>query len=117
ALGEEPVVLDDTAHVATVTEGGALERLVVGLRDLERLVERALHLRLEPALDGGRDEVGGDDEDEDARRESQEQEGQDQLGLEARPDHLLPALEPQLDEVPEQEDEQEEEDDQVQVQE
>ena len=98
-----------------MAEGRGFQRLVVGLRHFHRLVERPLHLGLEPALDGGRDEVGGDDEDQDPGREGQGQEGQHQLGLEARADDLVPVLEGELHQVAEQEDEQEEEDDQVEV--
>src|SRR5262249_39614363 len=49
------------------------------------------------------------------RGQGQREEGQDQLGLEAGPDDLVPPLEVQLDEVPEQQDEQQQEDDEVQV--
>ena len=39
--------------------------------NFERLVQGALDLRLEPALDGGGDEVGGDEEDQDAGHQDQ----------------------------------------------
>src|SRR4029453_9790445 len=52
-------------HEASVAKRGALERLVVGLGDLEGLVQGLLDLRLEPPLDRGGDEVGGDEEDQD----------------------------------------------------
>ncbi len=100
-----------------MAQGRGLEPLVVGLRHLHGLVERPLHLRLEPALDGGGDEVGRDDEDQDARGEGEREEGQDELGLEARADDLVPALEGELDQVAEEQDQQEQEDDQVEVEE
>ena len=46
---------------------------------------------------------------------ARERKVEDELGLEARADDLVAALEVELDEVPEQQDEQQQEDDQVQV--
>ena len=117
ALGEEPVALDHAAHVAPVAQRGGLEALVVGLRHLHGLVERLLDLRLEPALDGGGDEVGRDEEDQDAGHQRQGQEGEDELGLELGADDLLPPLEGELDQVAEEQDQQQQEDDQVEVEE
>ena len=116
-LGEQAVAGDRPGHVLAVPERRRLQVLVVRLRHGQRLVERALDLGLEPALDRGVDEVRRDDEDQDRGRQRQEQEREDQLGLKPRPDDLLTALEGELDQVPEEEDEQQEEDDQVQVEE
>src|SRR2546425_3367957 len=116
-LGEQAVAGDRPSHVLAVPERRRLQVLVVRLRHGQRLVERALDLGLEPALDRGVDEVRRDDENQDRGRQRQEQEREDQLGLKPRPDDLLTALEGELDQVPEEEDEQQEEDDQVQVEE
>ncbi len=115
AVGEQAVALDHLAHVAAVAEQGALQALVVGLRDLHGLIERPLHLGLEPPFDGRGDEVRRDQEDQDARHEGQGQEGQHELGLEPRADDLVAALERELDQVAEQQHQQQQEDDQVQV--
>ena len=103
--------------VPGVAQGRGLERLIVGLRHLHGQVQRPLDLWLEPALDGGRDEVRRDDEDQDPGDEREGQERQHELGLEARPDDLVPVLEGELDQVAEQEHQQEQEDDEVQVEE
>jgi hypothetical protein len=116
-LGEESVALDHAAHVAAVAQRGGLEALIVRLRHLHRLVERLLDLRLEPPFDGGGDEVGGDEEDQDARHQGQGQEGEDELGLEPGADDLLAPLEGQLDEIAEEQHQQQQEDDQVEVEE
>ena len=119
ALGEahEALAGDDVGHVARVAQDHGLLPLVERLSDLEGLVEGLLDLRLEPPLDRGVDEVGGDDEDQDGRREGQRQESQDELGLEAGAQHLLLSLEGELDEIAEEQDHEENEDDQVQVEE
>ena len=100
-----------------VAQRRLLEVVVVGLRDRQRLVEGALDLRLEPALDRLVDEVGGDEEDENRGGHRQRQECEHQLRLEARADDLLSPLEAQLDEVAEEQHEQEQEDNQVEVEE
>jgi len=106
--------LDQALSVAQ-TYYANLERTT--LRHGQRLVERALDLRLEPALDRLVDEVRRDDEDQDGRRQRQRQEGQDQLRLELGPDQLLAALEPQLDQVADEQHQQQQEHDEVQVEE
>ena len=112
---EQALPLDGAGDEPRVAEGGALERLVVRLGDLEGVVEGPLHLRLEPALDRRVDEVGGDDEDQDAGGEGQREKGEHQLGLEPRAQHPLPPLEGELDQVAEQQHQQQQQDDQVQV--
>ena len=113
--GEEPVAVDHTPEVSAVAERRPLEVAVVRLRHGQRLVERALHLGLEPPLDRLVDEVRRDHEDQDRRRQRERQEREDQLRLELRPDHVLPALEPELDEVAEEQHDEQQQDDQVQV--
>ena len=115
--GHEALAREHVGHVARVAQGHGLLALIVRLRDLEGLVERPLHLRLEPAFDGRVDEVRRDDEDEDGRRQRERQEGEDKLGLEPRAQDLLPPLECELDQVAEEQDHQQQEDDQVQVEE
>src|SRR4030095_939607 len=61
-VGEEPLAIHDAADLLRVTQRRALEIAVVGLRDREGLIERALDLRLEPSLDGLVDESWGDQE-------------------------------------------------------
>src|SRR5262249_34369439 len=116
-FAEQAVTVDHARHVLSVAERRGLEILVVGLRHGQRLVERALDLRLEPALDRLVDEVRRDDEDQDGPRQRQRQEGQDQLRLELGPDQLLAALEPQLDQVADEQHQQQQEHDEVQVEE
>ena len=58
---------------------------VVGLGDRQRLVERALHLRLEPALDRLVDEVGGDEEDQRGRRHRQQRNASTSLARKRAP--------------------------------
>jgi hypothetical protein len=115
--GHEPLAGQHVGHVARMAQGHGLLALVVGLGHLEGLIEWTLHLRLEPSLDGRVDEVRGDDEDENGRGEGEGEKGEDELGLEAGPQHFLPALEGELDEVAEEEHDEEEEDDQVQIEE
>src|SRR5581483_5364506 len=114
-VGQQVVAVDQARDVLAVAQRRLLEVRGVGLGDRERLVQRPLHLRLEPPLDRLVDEVGRDDEDQDRGCDRQRQEGQDELGLEARADDLLAAFEAELHEVPEQQHEQEQEDDQVQI--
>ena len=114
-LRQQALALDRAGDVLAVAQRRALEVRVIRLGDRERLVERPLHLRLEPALDGLIDEVGRDDEDQERRRHRQRQEREDQLGLEARPDDLLPPLEAELDEIANEQDQQQQEDDEVQI--
>ena len=113
----EPLAGQHVGHVARVAQGHGLLALVVGLRDLERLIEGPFYLRLEPPLDGRVDEVRGDDEDEDGRGQGEGEKGEDELGLEAGAQHFLPALEGELDQVAEEEDDEEQKDDQVQIEE
>ena len=115
--GQEAFAREHVGHVPSVAQGHGLLALVIGLRHLECLVERPLHLRLEPTLDGGVDEIRGDDEDENGRRQGEREEGDDQLGLEACAQDLLPSLERELDQVAEEQHDEEQEDDQIQVEE
>ena len=114
-VGEQPLAIDDTADLLRVTQRRALEIAVVGLRDREGLIERALDLRLEPPLDRFVDEVGGDQEDERRGDEREREKRQHELRLELGADHLLAPLEPELDEISEQEHHQQQQHDQVQV--
>ena len=116
-VGQQPFPLDDARQVPRVTERGRFQVVVVGLRHDEGLIERALDLGLEPALDRPVDEIGRDDEDQDRRQERQRQEPEHELGLELRADDLLAPFEPELDQVPEEQHQQQEQDDHVQVQE
>src|SRR5262249_40232875 len=114
-LVEEVLAVDHARDVLAVAQRRALEVGVIRLRHRQRLVERALHLRLEPALDRLVDEIRRDEEDQNRRRHREREERQDELGLEPRADDFLPALEAQLDEVAEEQEQQQQEDDQVQV--
>ena len=114
-LGEEPVAIDHAADVLGVAQRRALEVRVVRLRHRQRLIQRPLHLGLEPSLDRVGDEVRRDQEDQHRRDERQREERQHQLRLELGADHLLAPLEPQLDEVAEEQQHQEQQHDQVQV--
>src|SRR3989441_11138195 len=114
-VGQESVAIDHAADVLGVPERRTLEVAVVGLRHRERLVQRALDLRLEPPLDRLGDEVGGNEEDQRGRDEGQREKRHHQLGLELGADHVLAPLEPELDEVPEEEQHQEQQHDQVQI--
>jgi len=114
-VGQESVAIDHAADVLGVPERRTLEVAVVGLRHRERLVQRALDLRLEPPLDRLGDEVGGNEEDERRRNEGECEKRQQQLRLELGTDHVLAPLEPELDEVAEEEQYQEQQHDQVQI--
>jgi len=114
-LGEEPVAIDHTADVLGVPQGRALEIRVVRLRHRQGLIQRLLHLGLEPPLDRFGDEVRRDQEDQHRGDEGQREERHHQLRLELGADHLLAPLEPQLDEVAEEQQHQEQQHDQVQV--
>ncbi len=114
-VSEESIAIDHAADVLGVTERRALEVAVVGLRHRERLVQRALDLRLEPPLDRLGDEVRGNEEDERRRDEGEREKRQHQLRLELGADHVLAPLEPELDEVAEEEQYQEQQHDQVQI--
>jgi hypothetical protein len=114
-VGQPALALDRARDVLAVAQRRALEVGVVRLRHRQRLVQRPLHLRLEPALDRLVDEIGRDDEDQDRRRHREREEGEHQLGLEARADDLLPPLEAELDQVAEEQQQQEQEDHEVQV--
>src|SRR4029453_11227547 len=116
-LGQQVIAVDHAADVLPVADRGALQIRVVRLGDRQGLIERTLHLRLEPPLDRLVDEVGGDDEDPRGGRPRQHQECQNELGPETSAEHVLLALEPHLGQVSEQQHEQQQEDDQVQVEE
>src|SRR4029450_2157532 len=114
-VGGAPLAVCDAADLLRVTQRGALEIAVVGLRDREGLIERALDLRLEPSLDGLVDEVGGDQEDQGRGDERERQKRQHELGLELGADDLLAPLEPEFHEISEQEQHQQQQHDQVQI--
>ena len=114
-FGQEPLAIDHAADQLRVTQRRALEVAIVGLRHRERLIERALHLRLEPPLDRLVDKVGRDQEDQGRGDERERQERQHELRLELGADHLLAPLEPELHEISEQQQHEQQEHDQVQV--
>ena len=93
-VGQHPFAIDDATDLLGVAQRGALEIAVVRLRHRQGLIERALDLRLEPALDRLVDEVGGDEEDQRRRDEREREKRQHELGLELGADHLLAPLEP-----------------------
>jgi hypothetical protein len=101
--------------VLGVPQGRALEIRVVRLRHRQGLIQRLLHLGLEPPLDRFGDEVRRDQEDQHRGDDGQREERHHQLRLELGADHLLAPLEPQLDEVAEEQQHQEQQHDQVQV--
>src|SRR5262249_61766539 len=73
-LGEESIPSERASHVLPVTDRLVLDSLVERLGHPHRLVERTLHLDLEPPFDRRVDEVGRDEEDQDRRRQGQREE-------------------------------------------
>ena len=114
---QEVVARHDVGDLLGVAEGGGFEVLVVRLGHGQGLVEGPLDLGLEPSVDRPIDDRGGDDDDQDGGDQGQEEKGEDELGLELRGHDLLPALEPELHEVPEEQHHQQQEHDGVEVEE
>ena len=98
-----PRLLQPPGHLAG--EGGAtcLGLAIVGFDDLLGGVGEMVHRLVEPAIDAPLDEVQRGPEDDHRGHQPQEQQGEHELGAEARAENPAPSLHERLDEISHQE--------------
>ena len=112
---EQLVLLELGRGLPCEPERGVGEVLVVGVRHVERSLERTLHLAVEPVLDRVAQEYLRDQEEQRRRQERDADEGDDQPGPQVRAHDAAAAVEDELHDVAADQEDEEDEEDQVQV--
>jgi hypothetical protein len=113
--GRGALARDLGRHALREAERESGEVLVVGVRDLERALERVLHLAVEPALDELPRKTCATTKSSVAGKSAIRTKARDEAGAEMRAEDAAPALEDQLGDVPARQEDEQDEEDEVQV--
>ena len=114
-LRQVPLVGDQAAQLVAVGEDLFGDPAVVTLAHLDGVLEGSLDGEIEPVLNGGGDELHGDEEEDDGGQERQGDKGRHQLGSDSGPHDLLFSLEEKLHQVPHGQEEEQQQQDDVQI--